>query len=265
MAGGHVTRTRLGIVLAVVVGAVLGAVVGQPGSGRASSSATKPTPKTLPTISGVAQVGETLVANRGTWNGKPTSFHFTWSRCDATGAACLAIGGATAKIYTVTAADQGHTLRANVTARNGSGATTATSAQTLLVPASGCPVGTGTLPVGEVLPPRRLEITSASVSPSVNRSTNTLHLHVKITACGGRPVQGATVYAAAIPFNQFGPTQATTPANGTVSLSEGRRAGFPASSHQRLLAVFIRVTKPGEDTVFTGVSASRVVAFRFHG
>jgi hypothetical protein len=98
----------------------------------------------------------------------------------------------------------------------------------------------------------------------VNRSTNTLHLQVKITACGGRPVQGATVYAAAIPFNQFAPTQATTAANGTVSLTQARQNGFPAGRHQRLLAVFIRVTKPGETAVFTGVSARRVVAFRFH-
>jgi hypothetical protein len=264
MHGGHLTRTRLGIALAVVMGAVLGAVFGQPGSGLASSTAAKPTPKTPPTISGVAQVGETLVANRGTWNNTPTSFHVTWSRCDPTGAACLAIGGATAKIYTVTAADQGHTLRTSVSAHNASGTTTATSAQTLLVPASGCPVGVGTLPVAQVLPPRRLEITSASVSPSVNRSTHTLNLHVTITACGGRPVQGATVYGAAIPFNQFEPTQLTTGKDGTVTLVEGRRDGFPASSYQGLLAVFIRVTKPGEDTVFTGVSASRVVAFRFH-
>jgi hypothetical protein len=163
----------------------------------------------------------------------------------------------------VTTADQGHTLRVNVTARNGSGATTAASAQTLLVPASGCPDGVGTLPVTQVAPPRRLEITSASVSPSVNRSTQTLHLHVEITACGQRPVQGATVYAAAIPFNQFAPTQATTASDGTVTLTQARQRGFPAGRHQRLLAVFIRVTKPGENAVFTGVSSRRVVAFRF--
>lgn len=262
MLRGHVTRTRLGLVLTVGAGVLLGAVFGQPGSGTAASAA-KPTPKKLPTISGVAQVGETLVATRGTWTGSPSTFRFSWSRCDATGAACLAIGGATAKIYTVTMADQGHTLRVNVTARNGSGATTAASAQTLLVPASGCPDGVGTLPVTQVAPPRRLEITSASVSPSVNRSTQTLHLHVKITACGGRPVQGATVYAAAIPFNQFAPTQATTASDGTVTLTQARQHGFPAGRHQRLLAVFIRVTKPGENAVFTGVSSRRVVAFRF--
>ena len=121
----HLTRTRLGLVLAVAAGVLLGAVFGQPGNGRAASEAV-PKNKTLPTISGAALVGQTLVATHGTWSGSPTSFHYAWSRCDTTGAACLAISGATGKIYTVTASDVGHTLRVTVTARNADGATTAT-------------------------------------------------------------------------------------------------------------------------------------------
>ena len=93
----HLTRTRLGAVLAVAVGVLLGAVIGQPGNSRAAATA-KPRNKTLPTISGTAEVGLTLVATRGTWSGSPTSFHYSWSRCDAAGAACLAISGATGKI-----------------------------------------------------------------------------------------------------------------------------------------------------------------------
>ena len=106
----HLTRTRLGLVLAIAAGVLLGAVFGQPGNGRAASEAV-PKNKTLPTISGAALVGQTLVATHGTWSGSPTSFHYAWSRCDTTGAACLAISGATGKIYTVTASDVGHTLR----------------------------------------------------------------------------------------------------------------------------------------------------------
>src|SRR5215475_8399572 len=94
----HLTRTRLGFLLAVAGGVVLGAVFGQPGDGEAASRV-KPTPKTPPTITGTAEVGITLVATRGTWNGNPTSFRFAWVRCSATGTACLGIGGATAKIY----------------------------------------------------------------------------------------------------------------------------------------------------------------------
>ena len=64
----HLTRTRLGILLAVAAGMLLGAIFGQPGSGRAASSVV-PTNKTLPTISGVPSAGTVLTAHRGTWSG----------------------------------------------------------------------------------------------------------------------------------------------------------------------------------------------------
>src|SRR5215469_10028519 len=251
----HLTRTRLGAVLAVAVGVLLGAVFGQPGNGGAATAA-KPKNKTLPTISGSAEVGQTLVANHGTWSGSPTSFHYAWSRCDLGGNACLAISGATGRIYTVTTGDVNHTLRVNVTARNADGSTTATSAATTAVPPSGCPLGNGLIQATTLAPPERLLIATASISPNVTRSTNTIKLQIKIEACGGRPVQGATVFAAAIPYNQFATEQATTGATGTATLTEARRSGFPASRHQGLLAVFIRASKPG-DSLLGGVTASR--------
>jgi hypothetical protein len=255
----HLTRTRLGLVLAVAAGVVLGAVFGQPGSGRAAT-AVVPKNKTLPTIGGTAESGQTLTATRGTWANSPTSFSFAWSRCDTSGNGCAGIAGATAKIYTVTDADVGHTLRVSVTARNASGAGHATSAPTGIVSSSGCPPGTGTLQIAQLAPPARLAITSASVSPAVTRSTRTIHLHFAVTACSGRPVQGATVYATPIPYNQFGGAAVTTGANGTVTITEKRQGGFPAARRQRLLAVLARASKPGEPLT-AGVSTTRVVAF----
>lgn len=257
----HLTRTRLGFLLAVASGVVLGAVFGQPGSGQAASRV-KPTPKTPPTISGTAEVGLTLVATHGTWKGTPTSFHFAWVRCNTTGDACLAIGGATAKIYTPTVGDIGHTLRVSVTARNSSGSTTATSAATGIVPLSGCPPGNGAIPIAQLTPPARLAITGASTRRAVRRSSQAIQLHITVTACGNRPVQGASVFATAVPFNQFTAGQGTTSATGTVVLTETRRSGFPVSRAQRLLAVFVRAWKQGEP-VTGGVSSSRMVAFRF--
>jgi hypothetical protein len=257
----HLKQTRLGFLLAVAIGVLLGAVLGQPGNGRAASKA-RPTPQTPPKINGTAEVGLTLVATRGTWSGNPTSFHFAWVRCDTTGAACVGIGGATAKIYTPTAPDIGHTLRVSVTARNSSGATTATSAATGVVPPSGCPPGSGVIPITQLTPPARLDIANVSIKRSVTRSTQAIQLRLTITACGARPVQGASVFATAVPYNQFAVGQGTTGAKGTVVLTEARRSGFPASSHQRLLAVFARAWKQGEP-VTGGVSSSRVVAFRF--
>lgn len=257
----HLTRSRLGLVLAVVAGAVLGAVFGQPSSSQAASTAVPKNTKP-PAISGTAVVGSTLVATRGTWSGSPTSFRYRWSRCDATGVACVAIGGATARIYTVTSADVGHTLRVTVTARNADGSSPAMSAASAVVPTSGCPSATGTVQVTALAPPERLQIASASLAPSLTRSTNTIRIRVVIQACDTRPVQGATVFATAIPYNQFAAVQGTTGADGSVTLTEGRRSGFPASRHQRLLAVFVRASKPG-DPALGGVSSRRVVAFPF--
>jgi len=257
----HLTHTRLGILLAVATGVLLGAVFGQPGSGRAAANV-KPSPKTPPTISGTAEVGITLVATRGTWNGKPTSFHFAWNRCDGAGNACLAIGGATAKIYTPTGSDVGHTLRVSVTAHNADGSATATSAPTGVIPTAGCPPGSGAIPVAQLTPPARLAIANVSTRRAVRRSTQSIQLHLTVTACGTRPVQGASVFATAIPYNQFAVGQGTTGANGTLVLTETRRSGFPAGPHQSLLAVFVRTWKQGEP-VTGGVSSSRVVAFRF--
>jgi hypothetical protein len=68
------------------------------------------------------------------------------------------------------------------------------------------------------------------------------------------------VFASAIPYNQFAGEQGATAADGTVTLTEPRRSGFPARSHQGLLAVFIRATAPGQPGL-GGVSARRLVAF----
>jgi hypothetical protein len=256
----HLTRTRLGIVLAVAAGVLFGAVFGRPANGQAAASAV-PTNKTLPTITGSPQAGLTLTAMRGTWTGSPTSFSFAWSRCDASGNGCAAIAGATTRLYLVTATDIGHTLRLTVAAHNASGTGRATSAPTAVATPGGCPSGTGPIPIASLAPPARLVIGNESISPSVTRRTTTIHIRFQVTACNGRPVQGASVSASAIPFNQFATVSGATAADGTTTLTEARQHGFPASPHQRLLAVFAHAAKPGEPPT-QGVSTSRLVSFR---
>jgi hypothetical protein len=63
------------------------------------------------------------------------TFAFAWRRCNAGGASCTAISGATSATYTVASGDANHTLRVAVTAKNRAGSAVATSAQTTLVPA----------------------------------------------------------------------------------------------------------------------------------
>jgi hypothetical protein len=254
----HLTGGRLGLVLAVAVGVLLGAVFGQPGNGTAASRAV-PTNKTIPKMYGTAEVGLVLKATKGTWTGRPTSFSFAWFRCNASG--CVAIPGATAQTYRVKDADVGYALDATVTAKNASGAASASTGNSTVVPPSGCPQGTGPIQISQLAPPQRLEITHASVAPRLTRTTRTIQFRFEVTACGGRPVQGATVLAIAIPYNQFAQAQGTTGADGTLRFTEVRQRGFPASPHQRLLAVFARAWRQG-DPLLGGVSSSRVLGFR---
>lgn len=108
---------------------------------RASAAAPAPPPpagpaaKTPPAISGMTKVGKTLTATTGTWTGSPTSFSYSWSRCDSRGANCSPIPGAEAGTYLLTSSDGGWTLRVSVTARNAGGAGTAVSAPTAVVKA----------------------------------------------------------------------------------------------------------------------------------
>ncbi|MCP9485244.1 MAG: hypothetical protein MSC30_05260 [Gaiellaceae bacterium MAG52_C11] len=79
-----------------------------------------PTNTSPPAISGTPQEGQTLTANDGTWAGTtPLAYAYQWLRCDASGGACAAIAGASAKTYVVPSADVGSTLRVAVTASNG--------------------------------------------------------------------------------------------------------------------------------------------------
>jgi hypothetical protein len=87
-----------------------------------------------PIISGTARDAETLSADRGSWSGtEPTSYAFQWRRCDAGGAGCVDIAGATGQTYTLTTADIGSTVRLRVTATNDLGEASASSDPTEVV------------------------------------------------------------------------------------------------------------------------------------
>ena len=232
------------------------------------SSAAAPTVTTPPAVTRSTALGSTLTAGPGTWSGNPTGYTYAWSRCDANGASCAAIGGATAQTYVLSQADVGTTLRVTVTATNSAGSTTSTSVPTAVVTAptppaaTGCPTGTGAVNIADVTSPARLAIGQQTVTPGlITPSTMTAQLHVRVTACGGRPVQGALVFGTAIPYNQYSaPPEGTTAVDGTVSLTMTQRSGFPASRHQQLLVVFIRARKPGE-SITGGISTRLLVSF----
>ncbi len=229
------------------------------------SSAAAPVNTAPPTISGTPAVGATLTATNGTWNGTPTGYTYAWARCDASGNSCATISGATAQTYLLSQADAGTTLRVTVNATNSAGSTAATSVPTALVPApvtTGCPSGTGVMQIADVTPPARLQIDQQTIAPAiVTPATHTIVVHARVTACNGRPVQGALLYATAVPYNQFSvATEGTTGADGSANLTETQRHGFPASSKQQLLVVFLRARK-ASDPLTGGISTRLLVSF----
>src|SRR5687768_9327528 len=122
------------LALSVLVGVALAAPAPSP-----------PENTKAPEIAGTPRVGQTLTAQEGNWKGTaPITFAFQWLRCDAQGANCANITGATAKTYAVTAADLGRRLRVRVTARNAAGSATATSNPTVVVTAAAPPPAPGT-------------------------------------------------------------------------------------------------------------------------
>ena len=74
-----------------------------------------------PRFSGAVGVGQQLSTTNGIWTHDPTSYSYKWQRCDTDGSSCTDITGATSSEYTVASADQGHTLRSRVRARNALG------------------------------------------------------------------------------------------------------------------------------------------------
>ena len=82
-----------------------------------------------------------------------------------------------------------------------------------------------------------------------------------MSACNGKPVQGALVYVTFVPYNQFTvPDEVQTGNDGFAQLEMRRLSGFPAARQQSLLVTFVRARKAGENTL-AGISTRRLVSF----
>src|SRR5919201_5772631 len=96
----HASRFAAAVLMVPLLS--VGVAGANPGGGAPGQS--PPTNLSLPTISGTAQVGQTLVGNPGTWSGPNPSYAYQWQRCGAT---CNPIAGATAATYSPVSADVG--------------------------------------------------------------------------------------------------------------------------------------------------------------
>jgi GH25 family lysozyme M1 (1,4-beta-N-acetylmuramidase) len=99
-----------------------------------------PTLATQPSILGTPEAGKLLAAVPGVWDGgKPLAFTFQWRQCDAAGANCVNIAGATRERYRLTDGDVGHSIRALVMAATPTAARYAAAPATVAVSPAGTP------------------------------------------------------------------------------------------------------------------------------
>jgi large repetitive protein len=134
------------------------------GSASASSTATAlvatpPANTVAASVTGTANVGQTLTASPGTWTGTPApTLTYQWRTCDGSGGNCADLPAQTGQTYLLAAADQGNTIRVVVSGANSQGSATSTSTQTAAVGAAfvaplntALPTVSGTTTVGQSL------------------------------------------------------------------------------------------------------------------
>lgn len=148
-----------------------------------------------PTVSGAVRVGGRLTATAGQWDGAPTGYDYRWLRCDANGAACQPVAGASGAAYDLGAADAYRRMRVEVVAANGSGTATVRSAPSAVVAdASGrsTPPQDGGSPGKDDRPPGGIQglvnplAAEPSGTPNGTGASARARISVSIRRAGGR-------------------------------------------------------------------------------
>ena len=146
---------------------------------RGTGAPVAPDNTVVPAVTGPTRSGGTLTADPGAWTGTaPIGYSYRWRRCDASGANCTEMAGATDRQYTLTSADVGHTIRVEVTARNDTGATTKSSEPTGVIAATAA-AGGGATPVPTT--PRAPATPAAPAVPSRMPSTGSTSPSAPVT------------------------------------------------------------------------------------
>lgn len=140
----HATRR---IVTTVALAVALFVTIAAPGG------ISPPSNQSLPTVTGIAQVGQTLTCAEGGWNGtQPITYAFQWKRDGTT------IPGATASTYLLAPEDAGAQIVCAVTASNTAGDVSASSLAVIPVSLLAPPPE----PAADATPPT---VTGFSISP----------------------------------------------------------------------------------------------------
>jgi len=142
----------------VVLGSIVALLVASGATGLAKA-APENTKKPFISSQYLVKVGSNLSGDMGLWKStKDITYSYQWLRCNEDGENCKKISGATKTTYTVVQADVAHTIRFQVTAKNGDGTSTEKSNPTAEIvgnagapQATSPPVITGTPTVGQEL------------------------------------------------------------------------------------------------------------------
>ncbi|MEA2481791.1 MAG: hypothetical protein QOJ07_3713 [Thermoleophilaceae bacterium] len=133
-----------------------------------------PSNQSVPTIAGTVQVGKTLTASPGTWNGTPTiEFEYQWQSCStAQASSCADIPDATDSTYDLADSDFSKRVRVVVTGKNDFPTFGLVKANSLLTGVAAAKAGT--LP-GDNQSSTAAITTVAPGDPSLPQSGDTLH------------------------------------------------------------------------------------------
>jgi hypothetical protein len=221
-------------------------------------------------ITGTPANGQTLTAVNGTWTGAPPiTYTYAWQLCDANGAACAPVAGATAQTFVLTTATGGKTVRVQVTASNPSGSESSTSVPTAVIASSGpaslvkLPNGLTSVDAADVKLPARLILSKFKVQQSQPLHTRApFRVTFTVTDTRGYVVRNSLVYVIGLPYNRIlNATEARTGQDGTVAFQLQPTRLQPLKLGARLV-IFARARVEG-DTLLAGASTRRLVEVVF--
>jgi hypothetical protein len=187
---------REAIGFAAITLAVAATLLWLPTARAVSGGGSAPVNQTSPSISGTAEVGQTLTCTPGTWLNDPTAYAYQWNRDGGV------LAGATNAPYVASDADVSHLLTCTVTASNTDGDASATSGG---VTVSGAPAGVspppapgGSLPAPAPTPvPELVPLPGSSkviALPSARRCASRRRFRIRIRQVSGLKYVSATVF-----------------------------------------------------------------------
>jgi hypothetical protein len=215
----------------------------QPGSAPANTQQPNP--------SGIAQDGQTVSVDTGTWSGlNPITFSYQWQTCTTPNPVCTNLAGVTTQSYLVSTSEVGAVLRATVTATNSLGTSSAFSNLTSVVIAkASAPINT-TLPLisGPARVGQRLQATTGTWTGVATRSYayQWVRCNTDGLACAG--ISGATGQSYGVGRADLGLSlRATVTATNATGSTTASSAAQRITVAPTLTANFNAVLRPDQE------------------